>query len=151
MVLPSAVHRFGVFAGESIPAGRRVIEYTGEIVSRREAARRGEAGRCYLFFLDSYRRIDGAVGGSGAEYVNHCCAPNLVARKVRGRIFYFSRRRIDRGEELTLDYKYRTAEPIECRCGAPTCRGTINLPRQDSERGGADPSSSPSAWRRESG
>jgi tetratricopeptide (TPR) repeat protein len=32
---PSRIHRFGVFAGEAIPAGRKIIEYTGQRISRR--------------------------------------------------------------------------------------------------------------------
>ena len=130
-VSESPVHRLGVFAAESIPAGRRVIEYTGERIARREALRRWDPRRSYLFQVDSYWRVDGAVGGSGAEYINHSCAPNLVTRLIRKRIFYFSKRRIARGEELTVDYKYDAdLPPIPCRCGAPTCRGTITRPRQ---------------------
>jgi hypothetical protein len=45
---------------------------------------------------------------------------------VRGHIMYFSRRPIVAGEELTVDYKYsEELRPIVCRCGAPTCRGTM--------------------------
>lgn len=54
-VHPSKIHRRGVFAEEHIPAGRKVIEYTGERVSRREAKRRMTAHPLtYLFELDDY-------------------------------------------------------------------------------------------------
>jgi tetratricopeptide (TPR) repeat protein len=92
-VRPSPIHRFGVYAAEAIPARRRVIEYTGEVIGRRESARRWDPARSYLFWLDSYRSVDGAIGGSGAEYINHSCAPNLTARLVRGRLYYYSRQR----------------------------------------------------------
>ncbi|NUQ61536.1 MAG: SET domain-containing protein-lysine N-methyltransferase, partial [Pirellulales bacterium] len=36
----SKIHRWGLFALEAIPAGRRVIEYTGERIDEREAERR---------------------------------------------------------------------------------------------------------------
>jgi SET domain-containing protein len=72
--------------------------------------------------------LDGAVGGSGAELINHCCEPNLRTRRILGHIFYFSRRRIRRGDELTLDYRFSKKAPqVVCRCGSPSCRGTINL------------------------
>ena len=122
----SRIHRWGVFAAEDIPAGRKVIEYTGERVSRREAKRRWHTR--YLFQLDPYWTVDGAVGGSGAEFINHSCDPNLETRILRRHILYFSLRPIRKGEELTVDYNYdHTDERIPCACGARTCRGTINL------------------------
>jgi SET domain-containing protein len=124
----SPIHRYGVYAAEAIPAQRKVIEYTGERISRRETRRRGLGPQTYLFTLDNYWTIDGSVGGSGAEYINHSCEPNLRATIVKGHILYFSKRQIDAGEELTVDYRFpRTVEHVPCRCGASKCRGTINL------------------------
>lgn len=125
----SRIHRWGVYATESIPARRKVIEYTGEKISRRETKRRSEANELiYLFTLDNYWTLDGSVGGSGAEYINHSCDPNLEARILRGHILYMSRRNISSGEELTVDYHFdKKVERVACRCGAPNCRGTINL------------------------
>jgi tetratricopeptide (TPR) repeat protein len=131
IVGPSTINRLGVFAEEPIPPGRRVIEFTGEHIARREARRRWNPARSYLFKLNAYWRIDGAIGGSGAEYVNHSCAPNLRARTVRGHIVYFSRQAIAKGQELTIDYRYPPGRnAVACHCGAPTCRGTINLTRR---------------------
>jgi uncharacterized protein len=126
---PSKIHRWGVYAGEPIPARRKVIEYTGERISRMETKRRAQsADFVYLFTLDDYWTIDGAVGGSGAEYINHSCEPNLASRIVKGHILYVSLRDIKRGEELTVDYRFdKKVDRIDCKCGAPGCRGTINL------------------------
>lgn len=126
---PSKIHRWGVYAGEFIPARRKVIEYTGERISRRETKRRADASVfTYLFTVDAYWTLDGAVGGSGAEYINHSCDPNLVARIQHGHILYMSRRDIRRGEELTVDYHFdKKVERVPCHCGALKCRGTINL------------------------
>src|SRR5277367_5725184 len=97
-VFPSSIARFGVYAAEDIPRGCKVIEYTGERITLREAQRRYRrilrsrgAKRFYLFLLDRRWAVDGAVDGSGAEIINHSCDPNLARRRVRGHILYFSR------------------------------------------------------------
>ncbi len=126
----SRIHRWGVFALEAIPARRKVIEYTGEKISRRETKRRSERPLICLFELNSYWCVDGAVGGSGAELINHSCDPNLFSAVMKGHIIYMSRRAIRAGEELTVDYRFaKDMERIPCGCGSPKCRGTINLLR----------------------
>jgi len=131
----SAIHKRGVFALEAIPRNRRVIEYTGarlrygEVVRRqRRLMRMGKPPHVYFAWLGQGWAIDGAAGGNGAQFINHCCDPNLDVRRIRGHILFFSKRRIRSGDELTIDYKYDKAErATRCRCGSPKCRGTINL------------------------
>jgi SET domain-containing protein len=124
----SKIHRWGVYAAEPIPANRKVIEYTGERISRRETKKRSEREFNYIFTLDLYWSLDGSAGGSGAEFINHCCDPNIAARIVRGHILYYSARPIRKGEELTVDYRFdKQVEKVTCSCGSPLCRGTINL------------------------
>ncbi len=121
----SKIHRWGVFAEENIPANRKVVEYTGEKIDCREAERRKNTP--YLFVLDDKWVIDGKVGGSGAEFINHSCDPNLVTRIMKGHILYMSLRAIQKGEELTVDYNYDDTDEIMCcTCGTLNCRGTIN-------------------------
>jgi SET domain-containing protein len=123
----SKIHRLGVFALEPIPANRKVIEYTGERIGRRETKRRGSGRFTYLFTLDHYWTLDGAVGGSGAEIINHCCDPNLRTTITYGHILYVSRRAIRPGEELTVDYRFdHDVKRVKCYCGSPQCRGQIN-------------------------
>ncbi|MFB3827438.1 MAG: SET domain-containing protein [Bryobacteraceae bacterium] len=130
----SSIHRWGVFAVERIPPRRKVIEYTGERISRGETKRRGAGSHTYLFALDDYWTIDGAVGGSGAEIINHSCEPNLYSSIMKGHILYFSRRAIEPGEELTVDYRFSwKIQKVPCRCGVSGCRGLINL-REQPER-----------------
>jgi len=135
LVARSRIDRYGVFAGEAIPANRRVIEYRGERISNREAERRffkilrsRRPRRFYFFTLNRRWVVDGAVGGTGAELINHGCAPNLVRRRIRARIYYHTLRRIRAGEELLIDYRYSPQTVrLKCRCGSPKCRGTLNL------------------------
>jgi len=126
----SGIHGWGVYAGEPIAAKRKVIEYTGERISRRETKRRSEIQnkQIYLFTLDNYWTLDGASGGSGAEYINHSCDPNLFTWIHKGHILYMSTRPIKKGEELTVDYHFsKDIEEVPCFCGSTKCRGTINL------------------------
>ena len=122
----SRIHRYGVYAEAPIPRNRKVIEYTGERINRREAKRRDGGDCTYLFGIDAYWTIDGSVGGSGAEIINHSCEPNLISRVMKGHILYMSLRAIKRGEELTVDYNFSKAvEHTPCSCGAKSCRGKI--------------------------
>ncbi len=127
----SRIHRRGVYTLEPVPARRKVIEYTGERINRRETKRRGQGSVTYLFALDNYWAIDGAVGGSGAEIVNHSCDPNLRACVFKGHILFISNRPIQSGEELTVDYGFsESVKHVRCCCQSENCRGTINLKRR---------------------
>jgi SET domain-containing protein len=136
----SAIENRGVFAVAAIPAGRRVVEYRGEKIRLHEALLRVRKalftkthrprrapGHLYLARLNRHYAIDGAVGGSGAELINHSCDPNLLMRRKDGRIFLYSKRAIRKSQELTVDYRFGPCDnPIPCKCGSRKCRGTIN-------------------------
>jgi len=125
----SAIHRWGVFAEEPIPRRRRVIEYTGRKIPASAMARLAVRTHVYTFWVSETHAVDGAIGGSGAQLINHSCDPNLYARVTRGRIFLTSRRAIAVGEELTLDYRIRGASrALYCHCGSAMCRGRMNAP-----------------------
>jgi uncharacterized protein len=133
-VATSMIDHRGVFAESSIPARRKVVEYSGEKITLQQALRRvrkilfGKGPkRLYIARISRGWALDGAVGGSGAQYINHCCDPNLSLRRAGGRIFFYSRKAIPKGQELTIDYRFGpAADPIACHCGSPKCRGTIN-------------------------
>jgi len=125
----STIHRWGVYAQENIPKGKYVIEYTGQLLSR-ATHRKTVSGRRHVFTyqLDAYWTLDGAVRGSGAERVNHSCDPNLYAEIKGKRVFFYSLRKIKKGEELTVDYQFDPdPNPTVCLCGSSKCRGTINV------------------------
>jgi SET domain-containing protein len=124
----SRIHRYGVYALETIPKNRKVVEYTGERCNRRETKRRGDGEHTYLYTVDSYWTLDGAVGGSGAEMINHSCEPNLVGRVLKGHVIYMSLRPIKKGEELTIDYNFdKDTGENKCYCGTKSCRGTLQV------------------------
>ena len=120
----------GLFATEAIKKGAFIAEYKGRRVTNAEADELETRGSRYMYELNSYWTLDGSLGGSGAEFINHSCEPNLETRILRGHILYFSLRRIRRGEELTVDYNFDAkVERVQCICGAGSCRGTINVKR----------------------
>jgi SET domain-containing protein len=136
-IRPSPIQGLGAFATVAIPAGTRLVEYAGERLTPAQAEARypddGTRHHTYLFAIDDAVVVDAAVGGNGARYLNHSCAPNCDAVIEDGRIWLETVHDIEPGEELVYDYAYVLAERhtpaakrrYPCGCGAVTCRGTI--------------------------
>jgi uncharacterized protein len=126
----SSIHRFGVFTLEAIPAGNKIIPYIGKLVSRHECSKGRSGSRTYLLKLNAYWFIDGSVGGSGAELINHSCEPNCRFSTRGNTVWIVNLRKIDPHEELLIDYRFsHQSEAVPCYCGAATCRGMINRRR----------------------
>jgi uncharacterized protein len=143
VVRNSEIHGRGVFALRRIRKGTRILEYTGERISNKEADRRYDDDKMkrhhtFLFTLDSKTCIDGSIrtGGGDASFINHSCEPNCEAVITGRKIFIHALHTIEPGTELAYDYQYeRTGEndaKLEkfyiCKCGAPNCRGSIMKP-----------------------
>jgi len=109
----------GLFALRRIPAGRRIVEYLGTVISDEEADRKG--GK-YLFDLGGGRALDGQVRDNPARYVNHACRPNAEARITGRRVWVWSTRAIAAGEQITIDYGPAYFDehirPVGCKCAA---------------------------------
>ncbi|HVF51964.1 MAG TPA: SET domain-containing protein [Pyrinomonadaceae bacterium] len=107
----------GLFTLQAIPAGKRIVEYVGPIVTTEEVDRRG--GK-YFFELDANFAIDGSPRTNIARYINHSCRPNAEAFVARKRVWIWSRKNIKAGEQLTLNYGKAYFEehikPIGCKC-----------------------------------
>ena len=56
-------------------------------------------------------------------YLNHSCDPSAMRHGVK----VFAWRRIDAGEEVTIDYRLNAfdGDSWRCECGAPTCSGLV--------------------------
>jgi len=130
----SGVHGRGVYAGELIRKGTRIIEYTGKRVPDREAPDDDKDSHTFYFGLENGEVIDPELGdGNEARWINHSCDPNCESIEKNGRIFIYALRDIEPGEELSYDYALEIDEPItgkarkqyECVCGSPDCRGTM--------------------------
>ena len=107
---------YGLFAGQHIKKDELIGEYTGEILSGGEGARRGEpyhASRNYLFNLDKDRDVDGNHISNKTRLMNHagnpkfqnCYAKYKLVNSVT-RIGLYAKRDIRPAEELLYDYGY---------------------------------------------
>lgn len=143
VVKSSPLHGQGVFATRKIPAGTCIVEYQGERISWEKALKDAEKNggpinHTFYFSLADGRVIDGGKEGNEARFINHSCEPNCEPLEHEdGRVFIYSLMDIERGEELTyyyaLIYEGRHTAAIKrafpCRCGAPTCSGTMLAPK----------------------
>ena len=149
VVRNSEIHGRGVFALRRIRKGTRILEYTGERISNKEADRRYDDDKMkrhhtFLFTLDSKTCIDGSIrtGGGDASFINHSCDPNCEAVITGRKIFIHALHTIEPGTELAYDYQYeRTGKgdaKLEkfyiCNCGAPNCRGSFMKPAKKKKR-----------------
>ena len=119
----------GLFAGEAIKKGAKVIEYIGDKVTADEANKRGGM---YLFEINSRWTIDGKSRKNIARYINHACgsAANCEAEIRSGRIFILAKKNIEQGEELAYDYGKEMFDefikPHGCKCAAKTHMGRVD-------------------------
>jgi SET domain-containing protein len=114
-VARSKIHGLGLFAGEDIEWGRRLIEYQGEALSQKEVRRRQRfydsiGFTCLIQFSDG-QGIDGVSGGNESRFINHSLQPNVGAiREGMWRIIFYSLADIAKGEELTFNYGFDPTE-----------------------------------------
>ena len=138
----SGVHGKGVYALAPIARGERIIEYTGQLITWKEALKRhphdpDDPNHTFYFHIDDGRVIDGKYGRNAAKWINHSCQPNCETDEVDGRVFIKAKRAIKPGEELNYDYALvldgrhtaKTKKEFECRCGSRKCRGTLLAPK----------------------
>ncbi len=124
---PSVIEGRGVHALEPITAGEVVAVKGGHIVDQATveslpvSIRNSEfriADDLFLAALkdDEYEAV--------MMFVNHSCDPNVG---MAGNVVLVARCDIAPEEELTIDYALfdDSDEVMECRCGTPSCRGTV--------------------------
>lgn len=145
-VRDSPINGLGAFAVRSIPAGTRIVEYTGEIITPKEADRRAAVkdndAHTFFYTLNKRKIVDAGVGGNESRFINHSCDPNCEGEIERGHIYIDAIRDIAPGEELTYDYHLYLDRPLRkgeralftCRCGSAKCRGTILDPKLHPQR-----------------
>jgi len=128
-VRQSKIHGRGLFARADIAKGEIVAMKGGHIVDR-ETLRREITPR----FGPVEIQIDDDLfiapvteeeRESSMLYSNHSCDANIG---MRGEITFVAMRDIRADEELTHDWAMTDDDDdyaVECKCGAPNCRGTL--------------------------
>jgi uncharacterized protein len=130
IIRSSDIHAAGCFTLDSIPKGSRVLEYTGERITKAEGDDRYD-GRpfTYLFGVGDGQVV---IDGHGmAMFVNHSCDPNCETDEEDGRVYIITLREVSAGEELTYDYwLYDGEDDAPCYCGTNRCRGSMYSPEE---------------------
>ena len=136
----SKIHAYGVFATENIPKGKKIIQYIGEKISKKEGDRRSErrikrylnskvTGSVYIFELNKRYDIDGSPKYNKARFINHSCNPNCEVEIENSEIWIKSIKKIKKSDELSYDYGYEFDEDDykdhKCKCGSRNCIGYI--------------------------
>ena len=136
----SSVHGIGIIAKKEIRKGKKIIQYIGEKITKKEGDKRSaewikkyqnkkNQGSVYIFELNKKYDIDGSPLYNKARYINHSCNPNCEVDIVNNEIWISAIKKIKRGSELFYDYGYPFdkddfADHI-CKCGSINCIGYI--------------------------
>lgn len=129
-VRTSAIGGSGIFAVSEINADEIVSVWGGKIYTGEECEELGQIHEYYLTHTVSvgwgvYLGWDEPDQRDDAELFNHSCEANL---RIVGQTVIVARRKIEVGEELTIDYdcSEAIAEPLDCHCNSPRCRKSIS-------------------------
>jgi hypothetical protein len=116
----SAIDGSGLFARRALAEGETVLVLGGTLIDDAELARLSRHSSLAVGEGINLLQTD----DDPARYGNHSCDPNLW---LADEVTLVARRRIEAGEELTVDYATMTVAPwqLECRCRAASCRGVV--------------------------
>lgn len=127
-----AIAGYGIVATRALAPGDVIFrgeERPFRLVTRRHVESHWSAGEQELFRRYAYpisNEVYAIWDSEPSAWApqNHSCDPNTMYLGLD----VVAARAIDAGEELTLDYAQfldTAAEPFDCACGAPRCRGLV--------------------------
>lgn len=128
LLIKKSATGLGLFTNTQIKKGEFVIEYTGKVLTNKEA---DDKGGKYLFEVNSRITIDGSGRDNLARYINHSCKPNCEPRIKNKHILIYAIKGIKPGEELTYnygkDYFNEYIKPFGCKCAHCKMKKTIDI------------------------
>lgn len=114
----SKIHGKGIFATETIPAGKIILEIDDShvILDPKEL---DESEQDYVDTFDGKY----VLWPEPERYINHSCEPNVYLKTIDGERKVLAMKEIKAAEELFFDYRIGGYGEFtwECHCSAPTC------------------------------
>ena len=132
VVKDSSIEGKGLFATDDLPAGEIVLRLSGRLVSTDELVRLIKIAMTdpSHIYMDTLTVHEGEhlvlPPGTLIHFGNHSCDPNMWHV---GPYEISTRRAVEVGEELTIDYGTQSGAPgfsMACSCGSPLCRGFVS-------------------------
>ncbi|KAL0575092.1 histone methyltransferase set2 [Marasmius crinis-equi] len=136
-IVKTEMKGYGLRIEEGIDKDTFIYEYVGDVVNTQSFKKRmrdyAHEGieHFYFMMLQKDEFIDATKNGGIGRFANHSCNPNCyVAKWTIGktvRMGIFSKRKIQKYEELTFNYNVdRYGHQAQtCYCGEPNCVGFI--------------------------
>ena len=121
----------GLYANKNIKAGTRIIDYVGNIITKKQTEKSEKFDNSkpiYLFNLNKKYDLDGDVSWNTARLINHSCSNNCDYEGKSLSLWVVAIRDIKKGEELTCDYGFAydsDYKQFPCNCGSKKCFGFI--------------------------
>ena len=106
-VAPSSIHGLGVYAGEDVTEGQPIWQFAPGLDLVVPFDRVAAAPKAFQDFMDMYAYVSPMIEGGmvlscdHAKFLNHSDDPNT---EIRGHTT-FARRPIEKGGEITCDYR----------------------------------------------
>jgi uncharacterized protein len=114
-----------VYARDVIEPGELIAVWTGRMVSTDELDELPEEIRRHTVQVEEGLYLASIGPEEGPDFINHSCEPNAG---LDGQIAIVALRRIEPGDEVTIDYAMCDGSPydeFDCACGSTICRGRV--------------------------
>ena len=127
----SKIDNKGLYANRDIKDRTRIIEYKGEIITKKQVEENPKFDNekaIYLFNINKKYDLDGDYKYNTARLINHSCDPNCEVSGTGLKVWVYAIKDIKKGEELTYDYGFGYDEGYKdfpCKCKSKNCVGYI--------------------------
>jgi len=128
----SNIDKRGLYASKNISAGKKIIEYVGKLITKKETEINPKFNNekdIYLFNINSRYDLDGDYYWNKARLINHSCNPNCEVEGKGLKLWISALRDIKKNEELSYDYGFSYCKEdlnkFICKCGSKNCCGYI--------------------------